>query len=87
MPTSMRVSNPKLSKSDRKPKKTKHYTIPKTLTREKEQKEFQKRNWADKYEGDNKKDHKSQNDAQKPSLGELVKFTLVGTKGMKEEGY
>ena len=31
--------------------------------------------------------HKSQDDAQKPSLGELVKFTLVGKKGMKEEGY
>ena len=83
----MGVANPKFSKSDRKPKKTKHCTIPKPLTREEEQKEFQKRNWANKYEGGNQRDHKSQNDAQKPSLRELVKFTLVGMKGMKEEGY
>ena len=87
MPTSMGVASLKFSKSDRKPKKTKHCTIPKTLTREEEQKEFQKRNWADKYEGGNQRDHKSQDDAQKPSLGELVKLTLVGKKGMKEEGY
>ena len=87
MPTGMRVANPKFSKSDRKPKKTKHCTIPKNLTREEEQKEFQKRNWVDKYEGGNQRDHKSQEDTQKPSLGELVKFTLVGKKGMKEEGY
>ena len=87
MSTSMGVANLKFSKSDRKPKKTKHCTIPKTLTREEEQKEFQKRNWADKYEGGNQRDHKSQDDAQKPSLGELVKLTLVGKKGMKEEGY
>ena len=87
MPTSTGVANPKFSKSDRKPKKTKHYTIPKTLTREEEQKELQKRNWADKYEGGNQRDHKSQDDAQKPSLGELGKFTLVGKKEMKEEGY
>ena len=31
MPTSMGVSNPKFSKSGRKPKKTKHCTIPKNL--------------------------------------------------------
>ena len=43
MPTGMGVANPKFSKSDRKPKKTKHYTIPKTLTREEAQKEFQKK--------------------------------------------
>ena len=83
MPTGIGVANPMFSKSDIKPKKTKHCTIPKTLTREEEQKEFQKRNWADKYEGGNQTDHKSQDDAQKPSLGELVKFTLVGKKGMK----
>ena len=87
MPTDMGVTNPKFAKSDRKPKKTKHCTISKTLTREEEQKEFQKRNWADKYEGGNQRDHKSQDDAQEPSLGELVKFTLVEKKGMKEEGY
>ena len=65
MPTGIGVANPKFSKSDRKPKKTKHCTIPKTLTREEEQKEFQKRNSADKYEGGNQRDHKSQDDAQK----------------------
>ena len=27
-----------------------------------------------------------QEDAPKPSLGELLKFTLVGRKGMKEKG-
>ena len=42
MATGMEVANPKFSKRDRKPKKTKHCTIPKTLTREEEQKEFQK---------------------------------------------
>ena len=73
MPTDMGVANPKFSKSDRKPKKTNHCTIPKTLTREEEQKEFQKRNWADNYEGGNQRDQKIQDDAQKPSLGELVK--------------
>ena len=31
--------------------------------------------------------HKSQDDSQKPSLGELLKFTLVGKKGRKKEGY
>ena len=44
-------------------------------------------NWADKYEGDNQRGHKIQDDAQKLSLGELLKFTLIGKKGMKEEGY
>ena len=87
MPTGIGVADPKFSKSDRKPKKTKHCIIPKTLTREEEQKEFQKINWVDKYEGGNQRDHKSQDDAQKPSLGELVKFTLVGKEGMKKEGY
>ena len=43
IPTGMGVANPKFSKSDRKPKKTKHCTIPKTLKREEEQKEFQKK--------------------------------------------
>ena len=56
----------------------------KTLIREKEQKEFQKRNWADKHEGGNQRDHKSQDDAQNPSLRELIKFTLVGKKGRKK---
>ena len=59
----------------------------KTLIREEEQKEFQKRNWPDKHEGGNQRDHKSQDDAQKPSLGELIKFTLLGKKGRKNEGY
>ena len=31
MLTSMRVTNPKFVKSDRKPKKTKHYIIPKSF--------------------------------------------------------
>ena len=56
----------------------------KTLIREKEQKEFQKRNWADKHEGGNQRDQKSQDDAQNPSLRELIKFTLVGKKGRKK---
>ena len=43
MPTGMGVANPQFSKSDRKPKKTKHCTIPKTLTRKEEQKECQKK--------------------------------------------
>ena len=38
MSTGMGVANPKFAKSDRNPKKTKHCTIPKTLTREEEQK-------------------------------------------------
>ena len=87
MPTVMGVANPKFSKRDRKPKRKKHYTIPKTLTREEEQKECQKREQADKYEGGNQIGHKIQDDAQKPSLEELLKFTLVRKKGMKEEGY
>ena len=87
MPTGIGVTNPKFVKSDRKPKKTKHCTIPKTLIREEEQKEFQKRNWANKSESGNQRDHKSQDDAQKPSLGELIKFTLVGKKGRKNKGY
>ena len=33
MSAGMGVANPKFSKSDRKPKKTKHCTIPKPLTR------------------------------------------------------
>ena len=87
MPTSMGVANPKFSKSDRKPKKSKHCTIPNTLTREENKKNSRKRNYADKYEDGNQRGHKIQNDAQKPSLGELLKFTLVGRKGMKEKGY
>ena len=59
----------------------------KTLIREEEQKEFKKRNWADKHEGGNQRNHKSQDDAQKSSLGELIKFTLVGKKERKKEGY
>ena len=43
MPIGMGVADPKFSKRNRKPKKTKHYTIQKTLTREKEQKEFEKK--------------------------------------------
>ena len=39
MPTGMGVANPKFSKSDRKPKKIKHCTIPKTFTRKEEQKD------------------------------------------------
>ena len=50
MPTGMRVVNPKFYKRDRKHKRTKHCTIPKTLTRKEEQKECRKKNWADKYE-------------------------------------
>ena len=65
MPTGIGVANPKFSKSDRKPKKTKHCTIPKTLTREEEQKKFQKRNLADNYEDGNQRDHKSQDNAPK----------------------
>ena len=42
-------------------------------------------NWADKYEGGNQRGHKIQEDAQKPSLGELLKFTLVRKKWVKEE--
>ena len=41
MPTGMRVANPKFSKGGRKPKKTKHYTIPKSLIVEEKQTEFQ----------------------------------------------
>ena len=41
MPTSMGVGSPKLSKSDRKPKKTKHCTIPNL--RKIEAKEFKKK--------------------------------------------
>ena len=41
MPIGMGVANPKFSKSDRKPKKTKHCTIPKSLIEKERQKEFQ----------------------------------------------
>ena len=65
-------------------KRQKMALLLKTLIREEEQKEFQKKNWADKQEGGNQRDHKSQDDAQKPSLRELIKFTLVGNKGRKK---
>ena len=41
MPTGMGFANPKFSKSNRKPEKTKHCTIPKSLTEKERQKEFQ----------------------------------------------
>ena len=41
MSTGMGVTNPKFSKSGRKPKKTKHCTIPKFLTVKEKQKKFQ----------------------------------------------
>ena len=41
MSTGMGVANPKFFKSDRKPNKTKHCTIPKSLIEKEIQKEFQ----------------------------------------------
>ena len=48
MPTSMGVASPKFSKSDRKPKKTKHCTIP--IPRKKKKRVPEKGNWPDKVQ-------------------------------------
>ena len=40
MPTGMKVINPKLAKGDRKLKKAKHCTIPKTLNKNEKKRAF-----------------------------------------------
>ena len=48
MPTGMRVASPKFSKGDRKPKKTKHCTIPNL--RKTRKRVLEKGNWPDKVQ-------------------------------------
>ena len=75
MPTGMRATNPKFSKSGRKPKKTRHCTNPKNfLTSKRKVKRglISKRCQAENM----------QYDTSRTSLGEYIFQTLVEKKGM-----
>ena len=50
MPTGMGVASPKFFKSDRKPKKTKHCTIPFPRKKKKTKRVPKKGNWLDKVQ-------------------------------------
>ena len=50
MPTGMGVASPKFSKSDRKPKKIKHCTIPFPRKKKKTKRVPEKGNWPDKVQ-------------------------------------
>ena len=86
IPIGMGVANPKFSKRYKKLKRTKHCTIPKTLTR-KDKKMPEKGTGLMNMRVVIKEATKIQKDAHKPSLGELLKFTLVENGGMNEERY
>ena len=86
MPTDMGVTNSKFVKSNRKPKKTKHFTIPKNIDKRRRTKKSSRKGIGLINMKVQSKRHKSQDDAQKPNLRDRVNKVHISRKEREEKG-